>query len=198
MPSITASQVPGPFPRNQVDYLDIRSTIRDGDLLLMRPSTLAGREICLWTRCEYSHAAMVACWFGRLLVLQMLPWEGGAPDRLSRLVDRYPGWIDVWRPEYRRPHSDPWEAVGHMIDLVHAPYGWADLAHDVTRRLFPWACDHQMYVSPPGRSLVCSAAVANALRHVHVDPAPGKPVWAIEPGELTRVSRYLFTLGVAA
>lgn len=79
----------------QVGYRDVRETIRDGDIVLFRGKSWPSRVIRWITRSPYSHSGIVAWWNGRLMVLEAVP-AGVLVSRLSRVVHRYSGNVELW------------------------------------------------------------------------------------------------------
>jgi len=174
-----------------LSYGTARRLIRNGDLLLWRPTNAFGRVIAAVTKSEYSHVGMAGWVFDDvLLCLQMIQWEGGSPKNLSLWVAQYPGKCDVYR--LRRMHGRI--AAQAMARRIGSNYGAIDFVHIITRRLFAWACKHEMHTAPFDHPLVCSGAVADACRRGGVNVADQKPVWAVTPADLAKEAEYVFTL----
>ena len=85
-------------PRVLVHYAGIRRETRDGDILLFRGKSWISRIICRVTRSPYSHAAIVAWWDERLMVLEAVG-KGIVVSRMSV------GRLVFGRP--RREAADP-------------------------------------------------------------------------------------------
>jgi hypothetical protein len=186
-------------------YEDARAAIRNGDLLLWRPTGYPGRAICRWTGEKYSHAAL-AGWDGSpkdpgsvLRCLEFLQWYGGRAVNLSRLVCRFPGVCDVYR------FSGEWQACHHigrhqavlrMSRRMGDGYGWRDFFRvgyrRVMRRLLGPALARHVCVDlrddrlEDSTPMICSQAVAWAW---------DLEDWLITPGDLARLAEYQFTIG---
>ena len=203
-------------------YVYWRDLIHNGDFLLWRPTSWAGKLICWFTGQEYSHVSM-AVWVlhddkrDYLYNAEMIQFHGGRRERLSKQVARWPGACDVYRP--KNQHSDELidkdgkkyrkrvryngkDAAYQMLFLMSRPYGWRDffwialnLVLDVT---LP---KKQEDSSDPDASRVCSAAVSYAARvggGIDVGAIVGHnmPDALTTPGVFAdpKVSRYIATL----
>ncbi|HUW09569.1 MAG TPA: hypothetical protein VM537_07540 [Anaerolineae bacterium] len=176
---------------NLVPYNELRNSVRNGDLLLWRATTIPGRIICLGTslrhrqRIRHSHASMAA-WGanGRLYNLEMIQWYGGRHVWLSGQVDKFPRSCEVWRPI--APRYDGYGAVQQMLWLMGQHYGWANFIHLAVRTMFP----HIILPKPknsidPDQPLVCSSAYSWAARTGgQVSPCPNKSDIDITPADL--------------
>ncbi len=189
-------------PMTLVKYDDLRSDIRNGDLLLWRPTSLLGRAICLgtsigkWRWVRHSHASMAARGpNGRVYALEMMQWVGGRHHPLSEQVRRYPLSCEVWRPV--SPDFDGDGAVRHMLWLMGQHYGWRSFARIAVRNLLPhMILPKRMNSDDPDQSLVCSGAYAwAAARGGGVPPLPNKLDIEISPADLalSGFARYLAT-----
>jgi hypothetical protein len=182
-----------------VVYYDVRKRIRNGDVLLWSPTTLAGRWIAYRLQSPFSHAGM-ACWAGRVgdsdSVLEhseFLQWHGGWTTNLSCAIRAYPrGVCHV----FRLAGIDGHHAAQCMRRRAGTPYAWRDLVRIRLRKLLPslpcW--DEECYTASFNRALVCSAAVADSARRGNVWVAAGVPVWAVTPHDLANYAEYKFTL----
>ena len=151
------------FPRRRVLYAAVRDEIRDGDWLLWRPCSWAGRLICWGSRQPYSHASL-AGWSrdGRLRNVEMVQWHGGRTVLLSQQLRRWPGSCDVYRP--LPPYDGP-GALEQMLWLCGQHYGWSDFARITCRKLLPrLALQPARNSLDPGQPRVCSASVCFAAR----------------------------------
>ncbi|MGW8256525.1 MAG: hypothetical protein ACWGMZ_03470 [Thermoguttaceae bacterium] len=184
--------------RVMLPFAEAQHKIRDGDLLLFRRRgaiSVAGRG-------EHSHAAKAAWWRDDLFALEVVQWRGGRALPLTRLVDRYPGRIDVYQtnPRNRWKNYDRAGAVRFMRGLCGCQYGcsgllMAALLHLPIVRWFvrPDLDDTAVDRRPP----FCSQACAMADRiGGGVDPVPHLADRLTEPADLARSPfyRYRFTL----
>jgi hypothetical protein len=189
-------------PREQepLAYSDARHSIRNGDVLLWRPTTFAGKLIVWFTGAEYSHASM-AFWepnggknpHRRLRSAELVQWHGGRHQKLSKCVRRYPGKIDVFRPH--GPYNGD-AAVTWIMVCMSQCYGCLTFValffrRVLGKRLLPLADSPD-----PDYPRVCSVGVAWAAnygggRKVNVE----KSDFEVLPGELAEpFSKYLGTL----
>lgn len=184
------------------DYVQGRSHVRDGDLLLFRRRGL----ISIAGRGEYTHAAMAAWWGDVLFVLEMLQFKGGRAVRLSTQVQPYPGQWDVFRPVDKLVGDLHWDgaenadgspkwavtqsAVRYMKSLIGRPYGWHNvfksaLMHlPIVRCIVKASTDDQATSKRPP---FCSQAIAQAWRvGASVDVVPNLADRLTEPCDLAR------------
>lgn len=195
-------------------YADVRGNIADGDLLLFRPRSWWGWIISIGTldprrwvsiffhgaQPRHSHAARAIWWGNSLWVVQQVSNPYKHLERLSDLVRRYPGKIDVygrnfpWRCNFRRERANE---VHKTVCL--RPYGfwncWRLIPRHLplVRRLMPIdANDKRLSWFPP----FCSMAVSMSERAGGVDPCPGRADRDTEPHHLAESPVYYkkFTL----
>jgi len=183
-------------------YRAVRDSIRDGDLLLWRPSGLFGRVICAGSGSQHSHAG-IAGWITlpdgtrRLMSLETIEGQGGVIRPLSELVAKWPGRIDVYRanPGNRWPEFNRSATVTAFFDnVIGKEYGkWAAFKAALRKmfvlRLFlrPKYGDDQGAGYPP----FCSGAVARWTREGGgVDPVPGLADDSTWPGPLENSQCY--------
>lgn len=168
-------------------YGEVRSQIRDADLLLWLPTSLHGRAICGASDGIHSHASL-ACWVTlssgsrRLLCLDTQEGRGGGVSPLSAMVSRHPGKIDLYQansdnrwPEYEPLRSKLAEAFWDEVTPLE--YGLWTAAHMGLTRLAllrflvrPNHDDQHISARPP----VCSQAILRLIRRITgVDMVPG-------------------------
>lgn len=177
-----------------------RDEIRTSDLLLYRrPRSLVART----GRGRYSHAAKVSRWHGSvtpiLCVLEVREWVGGRVSSLASQVRRYPGLIDVYRPDGYAYDSGGADYFMRCV-VLNTGYGWwnifrASLMHVVGVRLFvsPSLDDLERDQHPPFCSQAC--VMADRLGGGY-DPVPNLADRHVDPNDLARSPFYrpLFTL----
>jgi hypothetical protein len=149
--------------RRLVRYCDVRSQIRDGDLLLFRRRGL----ISVAGRGEHCHAAKAAWWGPDLFLLETRAPLGGRAVTLSSQVKQYAGRIDVYQvnPDGRWAEYDRAGAVRLMRRLAGTHYGYARfitaaLLHVpfVRHLLKPEVDDQAVDSRPPFCSYACAMA----------------------------------------
>lgn len=177
---------------NPLAYADARAHVRNGDLLLWRPTSLVGRFICWVTGSVYSHAAMAGWWGDCLCSLEMRSWSGGVAGMLSQQILQSPGKCDVFRV---RGISGQ-KSVQVMVRRTNSPYGWINFLHVGWRKLFPWAVWEHVHTGKHGADVVCSSAVAYACEIGGRSACrPGQTFYDLAPGDLAfPFSEYKFTL----
>jgi hypothetical protein len=184
--------------RTLAAYAEVRSQIRDGDLLLFRRRGL----ISVAGRGAHSHAAKAAWWGDDLFCLEVLQLAGGRAVTLSSQIRPHPGRWDVYEvnPDNRWPDYDRSGATRFMKRLCGCDYGYAGLLaaallHLPLIRLLvrPDMEDRAVDHRPP----FCSQACVMADRiGGGVDPVPQLADRLTEPADLARSPfyRYKFTL----
>jgi hypothetical protein len=78
---------------NSLCYDDVRSSIKDGDVIMYRGRNLPSRLIRWATRSRYSHAGLAAWWNRRLMVLEAVG-KGVVVTPLSTKVRQYHGAVE--------------------------------------------------------------------------------------------------------
>lgn len=200
-------------------WCDARGGLRHGDLALWRakrhPVSIA---IARLGRSIYTHAGRIALVDDEWRHLDVRQWAGPRNLCLYDQVRRYPGLIDVYRPnpgcgrldsstywaidDALKCHYDPEKAVQYVLDYVSRPdarYGWRNLArvallHMMVSR-FLLAADTRDVGTGNGVPF-CSHLQAAADRHAGVDPVPNLADRLVEPGDQARslFYQYQFTL----
>jgi hypothetical protein len=105
-------------PANNLRYDDVRSSIRDGDVIMYRGRNLPSRVIQWATRSRYSHAGLAAWWNGRLMVLEAVG-KGVVVTPLSANVRRYHGGAEWFTCVEDIPQADR----HRMIELAQQELG---------------------------------------------------------------------------
>lgn len=183
-------------------YCEARQQIVNCDVLLFRSRGAPWwQAIAAAGRSEYTHVGMAGWWDGDLMIVEMTS-GGGRAQKLSNVVERWPGCIDVYglRPEFDRVFNRR-IAMAAMRDITGKPYGklnivLASLYHLPVARLFvpPDLADHEDSPWPP----FCSQAVSKAYREggPTIDLVPNLADRVTEPGDIARsaILQYRFTL----
>jgi len=195
-PVETRPDAGGPLVRQDFRLAELLPVLDRGDLLLFRGFQFIARP----GRGLYSHAALFD-WFGSVpYVLETRAWYGARAVTLASQVERYPGVIDVYRPDLmnRWLHFSRHATCHHMRLFAGRDYGWtnvllAGLRHTPFVRWFlPVNTAETDAAQPP----FCSMAVSAAYRAGGVDPVPGLSDRLTEPNDLARSAffTYLGTL----
>lgn len=190
----------------QIEHFgDVKSNIKDGDLLLFQKRSLlsVGGLISVGGRGKHSHAAKAVWIRDTLYCMEVREGHGGRLVTLESQVKKFPGRIDVFRSGRNSPDYDRRGATDFMLRFIGIDYGWWNvtltaLTHLPLIRFFfrPSTRDLQeanAMKHPP----YCSMAVAMADRiGGGVDPVPNLADRNTEPPDLarSRFYRYRFTL----
>jgi len=81
--------------QHRYDYM--RSSIKDGDILLYKGSGWFSALIKFFTKSKYSHAGIVCWWNNRLMVLEAVG-KGVIVTPLSKNIKEYPGTVELFFP----------------------------------------------------------------------------------------------------
>ena len=174
----------------------IEKTIQTGDIALWRPASTIGRAICAGSGSQYSHVGMLV-WIQqpfhswRLYSMDMLIGTGGVMQPFARMVERWPGLVDVYQSNARDRWPD-WDGRGaaqHFMDnflgLEYGSQGVRGIARTqipILRWLFKVDHDDEAIAEGPP---FCSHAVADAeYRGGNVDPVPNRSPAFTWPGDL--------------
>ena len=112
-----------------VHYPDVRSSILDGDQLLLRRQGVIGSIIASMGRGIHSHAAKAAWWGSDLFCLEVREFHGGRAVTLSSQVEKYPGQYDVYEvnPSGRWTGYKRAGSTQFMRRLCGTEYGYFNL-----------------------------------------------------------------------
>jgi len=155
------SKTPKAPPVKRMHYHEVRDQLQDGDLFFFRGKFRSSKLFTWLTKSFYSHAAVVARWDGRWMILQAEMKTETVP--LSVAVGDYPGRADWYR--LKREQIDGaqektrrmlWEAKSEL----GLPFGMGDLFKSLGRYLFHFKIRDVR--SPKG--MFCSEYVERAFR----------------------------------
>ncbi len=188
------------IPKKLAAYSLVREKILDGDPLLFWDGSIL---IVISGRSVVTHAGM-AVWLTEVMCRRLrkqfpslrpglhcihtVQGRGGVIDRLSELVARNPGRIEV-RDVRHLAGDEPYDrkkAVAEIKKIVGKPYGWwaiivaACLHLPVVR----WVVRPLRDDKANGGLPFCSAAVGGAVRKGGVDPVINLADKFTEPGDL--------------
>jgi hypothetical protein len=164
-------------------YSKARDLIRDGNILLWRPTSRTGRLIAKYTKAEYSHASVAGhSRDGRLRNVEMTQFLGSQSNPLSEAVKQNPGVIDVYWPVVTYNGHD---ALNQMLWICGQHYGWSNFYYIMYRRVFNWALPEPVNTDAVDVPRVCSTAVAWSLRTGGgLSPKKPLPDLLTTPGDL--------------
>ncbi len=105
-------------PSVNLRYDDVRSGVKDGDVLLYRGRSLSSHVIQWVTHSRYSHAGLAAWWNGRLMVLEAVG-KGVVVTPLSANVRHYHGDVEWFTCVEEIPDAER----HRMIDFARQELG---------------------------------------------------------------------------
>jgi hypothetical protein len=182
-------------------FQDSLPELRDGDIALFRGAGWISWLITIGGRSHYSHAALVALWFGVPMLLEFREGIGGRAVTLASQVRRYPGQIDFYRVAAADEETGQY-AVQWLIRMVGEPYSWLGILTAAALHLpvLRWFRRPDMRDNDNGhvrwRPMFCSQAVAGAWQHAGHDLVPRLADSYAEPGDIGR-SAALTEIGYA-
>lgn len=187
-------------------YDEVRTSLRDGTVLLFRGRGVFSRLIQAAGRAPYSHAALLAWWGRRLMVVEAREGKGVRAIPLSAVLAEGHD-VEAWdaRPLEADALDRP-TVVGEATSWLSTRYGWRTIVRlGVSRFLVPlawipgvgalrarWGRPLRDSRGRPTAGLVCSELVARAWSAGGVDLVPDLPAWedaTVEPGDLPRGGR---------
>jgi len=180
----------------------VLDTIKTGDIFLWRPSSSMGRAICAGSGSQYSHAGM-AVWIQqpfeewRLYSMDMLVGPGGVMQPVNRMVERWPGLIDVYQsntgdrwPEWNERGAAQY-FMDHFLGLEYGSEGVRVIARTqipILRWLFK--VDHNDEAVAEGPPFCSHAVAAAAYQGGGIDPVPNRSPAFTWPGDLANSAFY--------
>lgn len=192
--------------RRLLPYAAVRTTLRDGTVLLFRGRGIFSRLIQATGRAPYSHAAMLAWWGTRLMVVESREGSGCRAIPLSTVL-REGHEVDAFEVSGISPLGDERAvAVGEAIAWLSTRYGWRTIVRIGAAKLLAplawiapigairraWAQPLRDRAGAPTAGLICSELVARAWEAAGVRLVPDILDWddaTVEPGDLARSSR---------
>lgn len=154
-----------------LSYKNVRSDIKDGDVLLYRGTGFFSRIIQIATRSKYSHTGIAAWWNDRLMVLEAVR-RGVMVTPLSKNINDYHGDVE-W---YTCKEAVPVKKRTAMIKFAQHELGkkydflkafWLGMIYLLRRPKNP---DDQLIKAT---KLFCSFYVAQIYNAVNIDLQPG-------------------------
>lgn len=187
-------------------YADVRTSLRDGTVLLFRGRGIFSSLIQGAGRSPYSHAAILAWWGHRLLVVEAREGKGVRAVPLSAVLAEGHD-VDAYDVRGLSPLGDERRvAVGEAISWLSTRYGWRTILRiGLSRLLVPlawlppvgalrarWSRPLRDSRGLPTSGLICSQLVGMTWRAAGVELVADVPDWddaVVEPGDLARSTR---------
>ena len=165
------------------EYSAVRESIRTGDVLLFRGTSLMSRVIRWGSDSVYSHAGFTAWWGGRLLVFQSTG-RGAEVLPASAAVDAYDGQVDLFRLDdglYAKLDTEALitQAVG-LLGRQYATTSLVGLMWRMARRRFRGRPD----ATGEPTEVFCSQYVSYCFRAQGLDLVDGTDDASTSPGDL--------------
>ncbi len=163
-------------------YRDVRSQIRNGDVLMYRGRSLQSRLICLITRSRYSHAGLAVWWNDRLVVMEAVG-RGVMVTPLSSNVRHYDGRVEWFTSREEIPESERIQLVAFAQRELGKEYAtWKAILLGL-RILFNRRVEERDRLRREQR-LFCSYYVAQAYNATNRDLKKGVSDRFMSPGDI--------------
>lgn len=165
-----------------VHYGGIRGKIRDGDILLFRGKSWISRIICRVTGSPYSHAAIVAWWDDRLMVLEAVG-KGIVVSRMSIVVNQYSGKVELWTTDRDLRRTEVIHAAQRLLGKRYSPY---KLIRNLERIMFGRPRHEEADPEAPPADFVCSEFVSRVWRAGGIDLVGDAPDMYTRPSDIAK------------
>jgi hypothetical protein len=165
-----------------VHYPGIRREIQDGDILLFRGKSWLSRIICRVTGSPYSHAAIVAWWDERLMVLEAVG-QGIVVSRMSIVVSRYSGKVELWTTDENLARPEVIRVAQRLLGKRYSPY---KLIRNLGRLVFGRPRHDDADPEAPPEDFVCSEFVSRVWRAGGIDLVGDAPDMYTKPSDLAK------------
>lgn len=173
-----------------VHYAGIRGKIRDGDILLFRGKSWLSRVICRVTGSPYSHAAIVAWWNERLMVLEAVG-KGVVVSRMSIVVNQYSGKVELWTTDEKLARAEVIRAAQRLLGKRYSPY---KLIRNLQRLVFGRPRHEEADPDAPPDDFICSEFVSRTWRAGGIDLVGDAPDRYTKPSDIAK-SPHLHKVG---
>jgi hypothetical protein len=175
-------------------YGGIRGKIRDGDILLFRGKSWISRLICRVTGSPYSHAAIVAWWSDRLMVLEAVG-KGIVVSRMSVVVNQYSGKVELWTTDENLARTDVIRAAQRLLGKR---YSLSKLVRNLGRLVLGRPRHEEADPDAPPADFVCSEFVSRVWRAGGIDLVTDAPDMYTKPSDIAKSPRLRKVGGVVA
>jgi hypothetical protein len=165
-----------------VHYAGIRREIRDGDILLFRGKSWLSRLICRVTGSPYSHAAIVAWWNERLVVLEAVG-KGIVVSRMSIVVGKYSGKVELWTTDENLARTEVIRAAQRLLGKRYSPY---KLVRNLDRLVFGGPRHGEADPDAPPDDFICSEFVSRVWRTGGIDLVRDAPDMYTKPSDIAK------------
>jgi hypothetical protein len=166
-------------------YGGIRGKIQDGDILLFRGKSWISRVICRVTGSPYSHAAIVAWWSDRLMVLEAVG-KGIVVSRMSVVVNQYSGKVELWTTDEKLVRT---EVIRAAQRLLGKRYSLSKLVRNFARLVLGRPRHDEADPDAPPADFVCSEFVSRVWRAGGIDLVKDAPDVYTKPSDIAKSPR---------
>lgn len=165
-----------------VHYGGIRGKIRDGDILLFRGKSWISRVICRLTGSPYSHAAIVAWWSDRLMVLEAVG-KGIVVSRMSVVVNQYSGKVELWTTDRDLARTEVIRTAQRLLGKHYSP---SKLIRNLVRLVLGRPRHAEVDPEAPPADFVCSEFVSRVWRAGGIDLVADAPDLYTKPSDIAK------------
>lgn len=168
----------------EIQYQDVRSDIKDGDVLLYKGTGLFSYLIKKITHSEYSHAGLAVRWNDRLMVMEAVR-RGVIVTPLSTNIKKYHGDVEWFRCK---------EKISDEKRLLIINFAQKELGKKYSILGVLWVAYHILLKKPftegesdiTSKRLFCSLYVALSYNQasLDLDLARGKPDYLTTPDDI--------------
>jgi hypothetical protein len=176
-----------------LDYLESRSHIKNGDVLMYRGRSLPSRVIRWVTGSRYSHAGLAAWWNDRLMVMEAVG-RGVVVTSISRNIRSYPGGVEWFASIEEIPDDQRLRMVAFAQRELGKDYALRQALFLGIRVLFQRSSEQRDKLRREER-LFCSHYVAEAYNSIGRDLKKGVSDRFMSPGDIA-ASPLLKRMGV--
>jgi hypothetical protein len=163
-------------------YGEVRSQIKNGDVLMYRGRSLVSRLICLLTHSRYSHAGLAVWWNDRLVVMEAVG-KGVMVPPLSSNVRHYDGRVEWYTSKEEISESERMQLVSFAQRELGKEYAtWRAILLGL-RILFNRHGEERDRLRRE-QKLFCSYYVAQAYNAINRDLKRGYSDRFMSPGDI--------------
>jgi len=169
---------------NKLNYIDVRSEIKNGDILMYKGRELISKIIGLFTHSEYSHAGIAVWWNKRLMVLEAVG-KGVLVTPLSRNICHYKGNVELFTYDGEIPEDKRIDMVITAQEELGKSYARWEIIWFAIKLLFKSKMDVPDTKSPITR-FFCSQYVSMIYESIGIDLVIEKANKYTSPDDIVR------------
>ncbi len=165
-----------------VNYDDIRSQIKNGDVLMYRGKSLQSRIIMFVARSNFSHAGIAAWWNNRLMVMEAVG-KGVVATPMSLSVGKYDGRVALFTSAEDISEEDRLRMIKFAQEELGKEYATWKATKLALKILFQRDRDKKDKLRRE-RQLFCSYYVAQIYNSIGQDLKEGVSDRFMTPGDI--------------